>query len=137
MSRPTQVVSSCYQKCRVRGYHPLCLNFPVNSTIINNIVLILLQPRQCRNIIGLGYFLFARHYLGNRLFLSFPAGNEMFQFPALALYRVICLQHIGLPHSDIGGSSPVCRSPPLFAAYYVLLRRQKPRHPPFALCNFS
>jgi hypothetical protein len=35
---------------------------------------------------------------------------------------VLCLQHSGLPHSDICGSTRVCRSPQLFAAYHVLLR---------------
>ena len=61
----------------------------------------------------------------------------MFQFSALALFRVTGLQPVGLSHSDTCGSSPVCRSPHIFAAYRVLRRRQKPRHPPFALCNFS
>ena len=44
-----------------------------------------------------------------------------------------CLQHAGLPHSDIRGSTLVCRSPRLFAAYHVLLRLWEPRHPPCAL----
>ena len=39
----------------------------------------------------------------------------------------------GLPHSDTDGSPRVCRSPSLFAAYRVLLRRLEPRHPPGAL----
>ena len=39
----------------------------------------------------------------------------------------------GFPHSDIGGSPTVCVSPPLFAAYRVLLRLLVPRHPPYAL----
>ncbi len=47
------------------------------------------------------------------------------------------LQPAGLSHSDTCGSNPVCRSPHIFVAYHVLRRRQKPRHPPFALCNFS
>ena len=46
------------------------------------------------------------------------------------------LQPAGFPHSDISGSIPVCRSPELFAAYHVLLRFRKPRHPPFALVLF-
>ncbi len=37
-------------------------------------------------------------------------------------YGVVCLQHTGLPHSDICGSTRVCQSPQLFAAYHVLLR---------------
>ena len=41
-----------------------------------------------------------------------------------------------LSHSDIPGSLLVCKSPGLFAAYHVLLRLQKPRHPPFALVLF-
>ena len=39
----------------------------------------------------------------------------------------------GFPHSDIPGSSPMCGSPRLFAAYHVLLRLLVPRHPPRAL----
>ena len=35
---------------------------------------------------------------------------------------VLCLQHSGLPHSDICGLTFVCNSPQLFAAYHVLLR---------------
>ena len=62
----------------------------------------------------------------------------MFQFPSFALtLSVTCLQHAGLPHSEITGSIPVCSSPVLFAAYHVLHRLQKPRHPPFALVTFS
>ena len=62
----------------------------------------------------------------------------MFQFPSFALIiSVTCLQHAGLPHSEITGSIPVCSSPVLFAAYHVLLRLQKPRHPPSALVTFS
>ena len=62
----------------------------------------------------------------------------MFQFPPFALTKsVTCLQHAGLPHSDISGSKPVCSSPELNAAYHVLRRLQKPRHPPSALVTFS
>ena len=49
---------------------------------------------------------------------------------------VSVLQTDGLPHSDISGSIPVCSSPELFAAYHVLLRLLKPRHPPYALLRF-
>ena len=46
------------------------------------------------------------------------------------------LQPAGFPHSDMHGSLPVCGSPCLFAAYHVLRRFRKPRHPPFALVLF-
>ena len=49
---------------------------------------------------------------------------------------MIVLPTIGLPHSDICGSSLVCKSPQLFAAYHVLRRLQEPRHPPYALSYF-
>ena len=49
---------------------------------------------------------------------------------------ILCLQHSGLPHSDICGSLCMCHSPQLIAAYHVLLRLSKPRHPPYALSNF-
>ena len=39
----------------------------------------------------------------------------------------------GFPHSEIRGSKPICSSPRLFAAYYVLHRLSVPRHPPYAL----
>ena len=41
----------------------------------------------------------------------------------------------GFPHSDISGSTLVCNSPELFAAYHVLHRLLTPRHPPFALTS--
>ena len=39
----------------------------------------------------------------------------------------------GLPHSEIPGSTVVCTSPRLIAAYHVLHRFPEPRHPPCAL----
>ena len=83
----------------------------------------LLQPRTVRKQHGLGSAPFARHYSGYRLFLSLPPGTKMFQFPGFALtLSVAGLQPAGLPHSDMPGSRPVCRSPSLFAAYHVLRR---------------
>ena len=61
----------------------------------------------------------------------------MFQFSAFAPLRVIHLQCIGLPHSEMYGSTDICSSPYLIAAYHVLLRLSKPRHSPCALSNLS
>ena len=41
------------------------------------------------------------------------------------------------PHSEICGSSDICSSPQLFAAYHVFLRLLVPRHPPCALLRFT
>ena len=39
----------------------------------------------------------------------------------------------GFPHSEISGSSDICSSPKLIAAYHVFHRLLVPRHPPCAL----
>ena len=43
----------------------------------------------------------------------------------------------GFPHSDISGSSDICSSPKLFAAYHVFHRLSVPRHPPCALLRLT
>ena len=43
----------------------------------------------------------------------------------------------GFPHSDICGSTDICSSPQLFAAYHVLHRLLVPRHPPCALISLT
>ena len=68
-----------------------------------------------------GLLPFRSPLLRESIFLSSPAGTKMFQFPALAPSH---------------GSLPVCGSPWIFAAYRVLPRFRKPRHPPFALVLF-
>ncbi len=120
----------------VRGCHPLRCIFPdtSRSSPYRSVVL---QPRTCRNTSGLGSSHFARHYFGNRCFFLFLGVLRCFSSPrSPRLTTVHGLQPCGLPHSDISGSIPVCKSPELFAAYHVLLRLRKPRHPPFALILF-
>ena len=41
------------------------------------------------------------------------------------------------PHSEICGSSDMCSSPQLIAAYHVFLRLLVPRHPPCALFRLT
>ena len=121
----------------VPGCHRLRRSFPEASGSDICTLFAVLQPRRVREHGGLGSSLFDRHYWGNRLFLSSPPGTKMFQFPGFAqLIAVHGLQPCGLPHSDMSGSRPVCGSPDLFAAYHVLLRLPKPRHPPYALLLF-
>ena len=43
----------------------------------------------------------------------------------------------GFPHSEISGSSDICSSPKLFAAYHVFHRLLVPRHPPCALSSLT
>ncbi len=85
-----------------------------------------------------GLLRFRSPLLAESLLFSSPGGNEMFQFPpfAPAIRRAPCLQHGGLPHSEIRASTAICASTRLFAAYHVLLRLPEPRHPPSALIRF-
>ena len=83
----------------------------------------LLQPRIVRKQHGLGSAPFARHYSGYRLFFLFLRVLRCFSSPGSpTLTSVLGLQPSGLPHSDMLGSIPVCRSPSLFAAYHVFHR---------------
>ena len=49
--------------------------------------------------------------------------------------EILPFQSRGFPHSEIPGSTPVCGSPRLIAAYHVLHRLPLPRHPPYALSS--
>lgn len=107
VSRPTHL-SSKYA-FQIRGYHPLWLFFPEHSF---------------KHIKTFGLIRFRSPLLTESLRFLFLRVLRCFSSPGLllALRRVIHLQCIGLPHSDICGSIRVCRSPQLFAAYHVLLR---------------
>ena len=73
--------------------------------------------------------------------VSSPPGTEMFQFPGCPPHRlwvqrwVTTLAVAGFPHSGIHGSTPVCGSSWLIAAYHALHRLLAPRHPPCALSS--
>ena len=56
---------------RIRSYHALWLNFPEHSPHIFSSDVAVLQPQVCRNITGLGYSPFARHYWGNHCYFLF------------------------------------------------------------------
>ena len=96
-----------------------------------------LLPRQCLNIIGLGCSAFARHYLRNHFCFLLLWVLRCFSSPRSPTRSRVSRSSLdGLPHSDISGSRCICHSPELFAAYHVLLRLREPRHPPYALLCF-
>ena len=89
-----------------------------------------LQPRPGRNPGGLGCSPVARHYWGNHVLFSLPAGTKMFQFPAFAsspFGRMSALHADGLPHSGTRGSKTACVSPRLFAACRAFHRLPEPQ----------
>ena len=123
---------------RVRGCHPLWLNFPVHSAII---VLSSrrrsFNPGACRNRTGLGCCAFARHYLRNHFCFLFLRVMRCFSSPGSPpSWMDAAVACGGLPHSEIRGSTGICPCPRLIAACHVLLRLREPRHPSCALLSF-
>ena len=125
---------SCF---RLRGFAPSLAGFP------KTILLTFAVTFAVRNPVALApRFRLLRvrsPLLTESMFLSFPPGTEMFQFPGFPSIRyglAYGWQRFplpGFPHSDTSGSMAICASPELFAAYHVLLRLLVPRHPPCAL----
>ena len=50
------------------GLSPISSSFPPGSSSLHQCNSVVLQPRSCRNMAGLGSFPFARHYLGNHCY---------------------------------------------------------------------
>ena len=92
---------------------------------------------------GLGYVRVRSPLLAESLLISIPVGTEMVHFPTLPSrtygfspgYPGMTLG--GFPHSEISGSTLVCSSPKLIAAYHVLHRLLAPRHSPHALSSLT
>ena len=84
MSRPTQDTTK--QKLNYL-YETITLCGVTFQTlpVLSQVYIVVLQPRNCRNNYGLGYFHFARRYFGNRCFFLF-----------LLLLR--CFSSEGWPH---------------------------------------
>ena len=67
----------------------------------------------------------------------------MFQFRRFPTYAYLIQRRLteygsaGFPHSEISGSTVICTSPKLFAAYHVLHRLLMPRHSPCALLRLT
>ena len=92
---------------------------------------------------GLASSHFARRYFGNLFWFLFLRLLRCFSSAGLPTYTYFIQYRLtgycpaGFPHSDICGSTLICSSPQLFAAYHVLLRLLMPRHSPCALLNLT
>ena len=128
-------------RLRLRGFHPLRPPFPgAFGWLLHSFCGSL--PRHAAHD-GLGSFPFARRYSGNRSFFLFLRLLRCFSSPGSPPCTIIPFGIVhawmhegsscGFPHSDTHGSSDICSSPWLFAAYRVFLRLSVPRHPPCAL----
>ena len=92
---------------------------------------------------GLGYVRVRSPLLAESLLISVPVGTEMVHFPTLPSRTYGFspgypgMTPGGFPHSEISGSTLVCSSPKLIAAYHVLHRLLAPRHSPHALSSLT
>ncbi len=90
-------------------FNPHPISQPYNPKIAVT-TLVWANPRSLATTYGITFVFFSSAYL------------DVSVQRVCSSIDVTCLQHAGLPHSDICGSPRVCRSPQLFAAYHVLLR---------------
>ncbi len=94
---------------RLRGYHPLCRDFPDPSTSNSEWRMAAPQPRRYRYL-RFRLFPVRSPLLGESRLISLPPGTEMFHFPGSAScsYGFTAGRHHfrgdGLPHSEISGS---------------------------------
>ena len=126
---------------RLRDSHPLWLAFPDHSVHSTTTCHCPKPRRYC--YLRFGLFRFRSPLLAESRFdfSSSPYLDVSVQaVPFLNLLiqlRIHGLFPCEFPHSDICGSTDICSSPQLFAAYRVLLRLLMPRHPPCALSSLT
>ena len=112
---------------------------PFHFTLMYHVVV--LQPRLCRNIAGLGSFPFARHYLGNHYCFLFLRLLRCFSSPGLPAHLKDVahpvFNGIGFPIRRSAGQRLLATSPQLIAGCYVLHRFLMSRHPPYTLVEIS
>ena len=108
---------------RIRDYHPLWFNFPVNSTCMLQYRLWSYNPRNAETFLVWALPRSLATTRGIISLFSSPGGTKMFQFPPFAsIIWIHELHSCGLPHSEITGSMAICAFPMLIAAYHVLRR---------------
>ena len=125
---------------RVRDCHPLWSRFPACSAMHRfPCCRRSYNPGRCRRQPRFGLLRVRSPLLAQSFLLSLPVGTKMFQFPTFAPRhrRGDGIAPAGFPHSDIRGSTGICPSPRLFAAYHVLLRLREPQASPVRPCSLS
>ena len=97
------------------------------------------QPREGRNLRGLGYAPFARRYWGYHVLFSLPPGTKMFQFPGFASPHrrgYGSFTPVGCPirtSADQRSPAPTRSFSQLATSFVAFLSH---RHPPCALSCF-
>ena len=119
------------------GLSPSLAGFP--KTVLLNLLNQLCGPNPGMHAPRFGLFRFRSPLLTESHVVFSSSGYldvSVHRVPSVHLW----IQHMvtegcaaGFPHSEISGSSDICSSPKLFAAYHVFHRLLVPRHPPCAL----
>jgi hypothetical protein len=116
---------------------------PVRLSNHGSIVMTVLQPHTPRRVYGLGWFPFARRYLGNHYCFLFLGLLRCFssprspQQPMYSAEDVATLLATGFPIQKSPDQNLFSSSPKLIAAFHVFHRLLTPRHPPFALNSLA
>ena len=97
-----------FQKCSTSYCYPLCRSYNPDAAVT---ALVWAIPRSLATTCGITVVFSSSRYLD----VSVP-------WVCFRHWRMSCLQHDGLSHSEICGSHRICQSPQLIAAYHVLLR---------------
>ena len=113
-----------------------CRSFQFRSAILRP-PLMRSEPHSARTVVwALSFSLAATRKIDFSFFSSGYLDVSVHRVPPalLCIHNAVTeVPSAGFPHSDIHGSSVICTSPWLFAAYHVFLRLLVPRHPPCAL----
>ena len=112
---------------RIRDSHPLRFSFPEDSALLPSCLYGSPTTPYLPEHIRFGLLRVRSPLLAQSLLFSFPAGTEMFQFPAFAFPcgNTTCV--VGYPIRTSRIHAVICTSPGLFAACHVLLRLQEPQ----------
>ena len=109
-------------RLHVRGYHPLWPLFPKCFMFL---IFPMLQSYYPDSAETLAVWAVPRSLAATGgITLVFSSCRYLdVSVPCVCLpYGMVCLQHTGLPHSEISGFEVICTYPELFAAYHVLHR---------------
>ena len=123
------------------GLSPSLAGFP--KTILLNLSDQLRGPNPGMHAFRFGLFRFRSPLLTESLVVFSSSGYldvSVHRVPFHTLWIGVWMSGVcpaGFPHSDISGSSDICSSPKLFAAYHVFHRLLVPRHPPCALSSIT
>ena len=123
------------------GLSPSLAGFP--KTILLNLSDQLRGPNPGMHAFRFGLFRFRSPLLTESLVVFSSSGYldvSVHRVPFHTLWIGVWMTGVcpaGFPHSDISGSSDICSSPKLFAAYHVFHRLPVPRHSPCALVRLT